>query len=590
MAKVLSYKFCLNLLWLLLCINVSAQNNYQLIITTVDKSTAGSSPINALKTTFPNKQQCIDYVKKIPSLLQAKGYISASIDTLKVGEKSASILLYIGEMYQLANLRVADKDAMFMQILGYNKSQLDLVQYQVFQEKLLEYFENNGFPFAKVQLDSIEIINKKINAALLIDRGIQYKIDSIRLFGNAKISHNYLYKYLNIEKGGIYKYETLDKINQRLLELPYLQQSQNWDLTMLSSGSIVNLYLQPKKSNQVNVLAGFLPDNQQTGKILFTVDANLQLKNAFGGGESFGLVWQQIQPKSPRLNLQFQQPYMFNSNFGADFLFELFKRDSTFLNINAEAGLRYVLSDHQTGKVSIQNQRSNVLLTDTLQIKNSKRLPDIADVSSVNLGFDYDYNKTNYRFNPRSGNQIKIFISAGNKKIRKSNVITQIKDPSFNYNKLYDSIKLNTYQVRLKLQAAKYFPLAKRSVFKTGFNGGWYESPSYFRNELFQIGGYKLLRGFDEESIFANRYAVGTLEYRYLLGLNSYFFGFTDFGWSNDKSKPTTFSKSYFGAGLGLSFETKGGLFNISFAAGKRNDINLNLRQSKIHFGYVSIF
>jgi outer membrane protein assembly factor BamA len=590
MAKVLSYKFCLNLLWLLLCINVSAQNNYQLIITTVDKSTAGSSPINALKTTFPNKQQCIDYVKKIPSLLQAKGYISASIDTLKVGEKSASILLYIGEMYQLANLRVADKDAMFMQILGYNKSQLDLVQYQVFQEKLLEYFENNGFPFAKVQLDSIEIINRKINAALLIDRGIQYKIDSIRLFGNAKISHNYLYKYLNIEKGGIYKYETLDKINQRLLELPYLQQSQNWDLTMLSSGSIVNLYLQPKKSNQVNVLAGFLPDNQQTGKLLFTVDANLQLKNAFGGGESFGLVWQQIQPKSPRLNLQFQQPYMFNSNFGADFLFELFKRDSTFLNINAEAGLRYVLSDHQTGKVSIQNQRSNVLLTDTLQIKNSKRLPDIADLSSVNLGFDYDYNKTNYRFNPRSGNEIKIFISAGNKKIRKSNVITQIKDPSFNYNKLYDSIKLNTYQVRLKLQAAKYFPLAKRSVFKTGFNGGWYESPSYFRNELFQIGGYKLLRGFDEESIFANRYAVGTLEYRYLLGLNSYFFGFTDFGWSNDKSKPTTFSKSYIGAGLGLSFETKGGLFNISFAAGKRNDIDLNLRQSKIHFGYVSIF
>jgi outer membrane protein assembly factor BamA len=590
MAKVLSYKFYLNLLWLLLCINVSAQNNYQLIITTVDKSTAGSSPINALKTTFPNKQQCIDYVKKIPSLLQAKGYISASIDTLKVGEKSASILLFIGEMYQLANLRVADKDAMFMQILGYNKSQLDLVQYQVFQEKLLEYFENNGFPFAKVQLDSIEIINKKINAALLIDRGIQYKIDSIRLFGNAKISHNYLYKYLNIEKGGIYKYETLDKINQRLLELPYLQQSQNWDLTMLSSGSIVNLYLQPKKSNQINVLAGFLPDNQQTGKLLFTVDANLQLKNAFGGGESFGLVWQQIQPKSPRLNLQFQQPYMFNSNFGADFLFELFKRDSTFLNINAEAGLRYVLSDHQTGKVSIQNQRSNVLLTDTLQIKNSKRLPDIADVSSVNLGFDYDYNKTNYRFNPRSGNEIKIFISAGNKKIRKSNVITQIKDPSFNYNKLYDSIQLNTYQVRLKLQAAKYFPLAKRSVFKTGFNGGWYESPSYFRNELFQIGGYKLLRGFDEESIFANRYAVGTLEYRYLLGLNSYFFGFTDFGWSNDKSKPTTFSKSYIGAGLGLSFETKGGLFNISFAAGKRNDIDLNLRQSKIHFGYVSIF
>jgi outer membrane translocation and assembly module TamA len=546
--------------------------------------------VTTLRTTFSNKQQCVDYIKKLPALLQAKGYISASIDSMKVGEKAATIHLYLGETYRLGNLRVADDNAVYLQMFGYNKSQIDLVQYQVFQQKLLDYFENNGHPFAKVYLDSVEIVDRRINAALLIDKGIQYKIDSIRLFGSAKISHNYLYKYLNIEKGGIYKYGTLDRINQRLTELPYLQQTQNWDLTMLSSGSIVNLYLQPKKSNQINVLAGFLPDNQQTGKLLFTVDANLQLKNAFGGGESFGLVWQQIQPKSPRLKLQFQQPYMFNSPIGADFLFELYKRDSTFLNINAEAGLRYTLSDHQTGKVSIQNQRSNVLLTDTIRIKNSKRLPDIADVSSVNLGFDYDYNKTNYRFNPRSGNEIKLFVSAGNKKVRKSNAITQIKDPSFNYNKLYDSVKLNTYQVRVKLQAAKYFSLAKQSVFKTGFNGGWYESPSYFRNELFQIGGYNLLRGFDEESIFANRYAVGTLEYRYLLGLNSYFSAFTDFGWSNDKSKPTSFSKSYVGAGLGLSFETKGGLFNISFAAGKRNDIDLNLRQSKIHFGYVSIF
>jgi outer membrane translocation and assembly module TamA len=547
--------------------------------------------VQSLKTTFPAKQQCLEYIKKLPALLQLKGYIASSIDNIISNEKATTITLYFGEVYQLGDLRITKDDASYLQILGYNQSQMNIVQYQVFQNRLLDYFENNGYPFAKVQLDSIEIINKKINATLLIDKGIVYRIDSIRLFGNAKLSLPFLYRYLDIEKGGVYKIATLDKINQRLLELPYLQQMQNWDLTMLSTGSIVNLYLQPKKSNQVNVLAGFLPANQQTGgKLLFTVDANLQLKNAFGGGENFGLVWQQIQPKSPRLNLQYQQPYLFNSPFGVDFLFELYKKDSTFLNVNAQAGLRYVLSEHKTGKISIQNQRSNVLLIDTVFVKVSKQLPDIGDVSSVNLGFDYEYNKTNYRFNPRSGNELKLFVSAGNKKIRKSNAITQIKDQTFNYNKLYDSIKLNTYQFRIKLQAAKYFPLAKRSVFKTAFNGGWYESPSYFRNELFQIGGYNLLRGFDEESIFANRYAVGTLEYRYLLGLNSYFFGFTDFGWNNDKSKRTPFSKSYLGAGLGLSFETKGGIFNISFAAGKRNDIDFNLRQSKIHFGYVSVF
>jgi hemolysin activation/secretion protein len=229
-----------------------------------------------------------------------------------------------------------------------------------------------------------------------------------------------------------------------------------------------------------------------------------------------------------------------------------------------------------------------VLEIDTLRIKVSKRLPDIADVNSLNLGFDYDVFNTDYRFNPRKGSEFGVSVSAGNKTIRKNNTITQIKDPFFNYNNLYDTLKLKTYQLRLRLKAAQYFTLGKQAVLKAGLNTGLYESSNYFRNELFQIGGYRLLRGFDEESIFANKYAVGTLEYRYLVGLNSNFFVFSDIGWSNNRISQK--SNSYFGAGAGLSFETKGGIFNISYAAGKRNDLNFDIRQSKIHFGYVSLF
>ncbi|MEP6806878.1 MAG: hypothetical protein ABI892_20285, partial [Flavobacterium sp.] len=67
------------------------------------------------------------------------------------------------------------------------------------------------------------------------------------------------------------------------------------------------------------------------------------LKNAFGTGESIGLVWQQLQPKSPRLNLQLQLPYIFNSPFGIDFSFELFKKDSAYLNIRSQFCLLYAL-------------------------------------------------------------------------------------------------------------------------------------------------------------------------------------------------------------------------------------------------------
>jgi hypothetical protein len=47
---------------------------------------------------------------------------------------------------------------------------------------------------------------------------------------------------------------------------------------------------------------------------------------------------------------------------------------------------------------------------------------------------------------------------------------------------------------------------------------------------------------------------------------------------------------TYFGTGLGLAFETKAGIINLSWAVGKRNDTRFNLRQSKIHLGFVNYF
>jgi len=98
------------------------------------------------------------------------------------------------------------------------------------------------------------------------------------------------------------------------------------------------------------------------------------------------------------------------------------------------------------------------------------------------------------------------------------------------------------------------------------------------------------LRGFDEESIFASEYAVLTTEYRYLIGLNSYLFTFIDAGWAGDRSNGAHTNNAFLGAGAGMAFETKAGIFNISYAAGKRDDTKFNLRQSKIHLGYINFF
>jgi outer membrane protein assembly factor BamA len=229
-----------------------------------------------------------------------------------------------------------------------------------------------------------------------------------------------------------------------------------------------------------------------------------------------------------------------------------------------------------------------LLDVDTNTIKITKRLPDIIDVVTNSLGIDYTFNNTNYRFNPGKGNELQLLLTAGNRRIIQNNAISQIKDVSFNYTSLYDSLDANSYQFKIKLQAAKYWPVGRYGVIKTGIQSGLIQSPTIFRNEMFQIGGFKTLRGFDEESIFTNQFAIGTLEYRYLFGLNAYFSAFSDMGYSYNSIMDKTLT--YVGFGAGMAFETKQGIFNINIAAGKRNDLPFDLRQSKIHIGFVSLF
>ena len=578
-----------------ICMEVKGQRPYSLEITRVD-SVLYSGEGLSIKTTFSSKPACIQYVQQLPSLLAAKGFMASSIDSLWEDSIHVHIRLFVGEKYTWNSLLIDDNYWPVLHQLGYQKSTFyskpfDPEKVKILYDRLLDYYAREGYPFAKLRLDSIRINSGMVSAKLQIDKAGEYRIDSIAIKGTLKLSRFFLQKYLDITDHSLYNLSKLEKINQRLLELPYVQQYEHWNLRMLNTGALLNIYLQPKHSNEINAIVGFLPSNQNLGgKLLLSGEVNLKLKNAFSTGETIGLNWQHLQTQSPRLNLVFQKPYFLHSPFGLDVGFDLYKKDSSFFNINTQIGLVYVLSSQQSGKLFLQTFKTNLLNVDTLLVMYTKQLPAIIDMRSTGLGMQYDFNNTDYRLNPRKGNELQMTVLAGAKKIQKSNAILQLKDTSFNYGNLYDSIKQNAYQLRLRLAAAHYFTVGKQATFKTALSLGLFQSSSYFSNELFQIGGHKLLRGFDEESIYANKFWVATLEYRYLLAQNSYFFGFSDFGQAGYASTTISFSHTYLGAGIGLAFETKNGIFNISYAAGKLDNGKFDLRQSKIHLGFASVF
>jgi outer membrane protein assembly factor BamA len=549
-----------------------------------------------LKEKFNSQSEARYFITTIPTLLQIKGYITGSVDSSEIDSSGASVHLFLGLQYKWAKINTLPKDEDILSAVRWPKSSfknsgMDWNAVKNWQEQILTYLENNGYPFAKIVLDSITIQENQVEALLKIDRGYLYKLDSIRLWGNAKISKEFLQRYLELPDGSIFNKQKILDASKKIRQITYVEEEQPSSISFQATGSALNLYLKAKKNSQVNLLVGFLPNSNagEGKKFLITGEANILLRNALGAGETIGLNWQQLQIKSPRLNILYDHPFLFKSPLGLNYTMDMFRKDSTFLNINMQLGANYIVSGSQSAMVFVQRRQSILNGIDTFRIKQMKRLPAEADVSSTNLGVSYNFNTTDYRFNPHKGNELMITVAAGKKKIKKNNQVLELKDPAFDYNQLYDTVKLNTYQFRFNGSAAHYFPVTKQTALKTGINAGFLQSGNYFLNELFQIGGYKLLRGFTEESEYVSQYIIGTLEYRYLIGVNSNFFVFVDGGWAKNPVQLVS-NHTYLGTGLGMAFETKAGIFNLAWAIGKRNDSELNLRQSKLHFGFVNYF
>lgn len=549
-----------------------------------------------LKEQFPSQQAATIYLNNLPKQLQALGFIAASVDSLNYKKDSVNVLLFIGKVFSFTSIKPNTKAKKYLDQAGIHWQQKPSpAELQQSCEKMLTYFENTGHPFAFILLDSINWADNDLHAIMKIEESAPYNIDSIHTIGNVNLNQHYLEHYLGVGNKSLYNKSSLDQISRRLRELPFLQESKPWRMDMLSTGGTVDLFLEPKRSSQINVLVGFAPNTNTLGesKLLFTGQATVNLKNALGAGETIGVDWQQLQSQSPRLNLVFQYPYIFNSPYGLDASFELYKKDSQWVNINARIGALYELNAQQSGKVMLMTSQTNIGFTDTNKIRSTKMLDSVIDVSSVSLGINYQFNNTNYRRNPRHGWDVQLEGSVGTRNIKKNSDILALKDPndpSFNFASLYDSIKLSSYQFRFKSSINYYWPLGRLTILKTALQSGWYQSPNIFLNEMFQIGGTKILRGFNEESIYANLYNVFTAELRYLIGSNSYFFTFGDGGFTHYQQQTTSFSHGYLGVGVGLAFETGTSVFNISLAVGKSDAIPFNLQQAKIHLGFLNYF
>ncbi len=584
---------------LLFPLALSAQDSLRLDIICLDKNN------NFLKKNISyNKENhspatLIQNLNQVLLQLHDKGYLAASVDSFTVNDKLHTAHLYAGDIYEWASLENGNIPDIFLDKIGfktrfYSGKPFHYRELKNLQEKLLTYAENNGFPFAQIWLDNIQINDNKIAARLYMKRNQPVVFEAISIETDAKISENYLSGYLGVKPGEVYEEGKVAKISSRIRELAFIEEQRAPNVTFIKDKATINLFLKNKKASRFDFLIGFLPNNAETGGLLLTGNAEIDLKNPFGTGKEIHVEWEQLRAGTQRLQSEFLYPYFLGLPFGFEFDFDLYRRDTSYLDLIRDIGVQYHFEGGNYLKAFWNATSTNLLEINENQIIANRRLPTNIDVVNSTFGLEYRYQKLDYRFNPRKGYDLTLRAGAGTKRIDRNQRITELRDPNdltFDYASLYDTLQLRSFQYSFNLNVARYWQTSKRSTLKTGVQSGWRISQiDLYQNELFRIGGNRLLRGFDEEAIFASLYAVFTAEYRLLIGQNSYLYAFGDYAYMENRSVENNLQDQPFGFGAGMTFETRAGIFGISYALGRQLGNPIDFQAGKIHLGYVNLF
>lgn len=548
-------------------------------------------------SSFTDSISCFSQCKAEINKAIAQGFLTAGIDSVFSSDGVRNVYISLGKKFHLAKLNPGNGEEEVLSRIGYrerffSEKPFNPEEVKRLMEKMLKYYENNGYPFATINLDSIKINHDSVTASLKVNKRELIRVDSMEIVGTSSIKRSYLYNYTGIKSGSIYNENLIKQIDKRINQLPFAKTTKPVQIYFTGSKARIITFIDQKKASQLDGIVGFAPRSNINNKLVLTGELNLNLQNLFGTGKTFELHYRSFLINSQDLKVRIVYPYLFNSPIGVDYYFGLLKFDSLYLQVENDAGFQYALGGSNYLKSFYNIQNTSLLSVDTNSIKNNRQLPQFADMHTYLYGLSLKLNFLNYPANPTKGILIEASFGAGIKKIKKNNTIKEIvftDSQSKNYT-LYDSLELKSMQVKAFLNLDKFWPLNKTNVLRTQISAATLSAKEIFTNELFRIGGIKTLKGFDEQSIFATSYSILTIEYRYILGTNSNFILFTNAAWYERNTRQIKVSDTPLGFGAGVNFETGAGIFSLYYALGHQFNNPIELKQGKVHFGLVNYF
>jgi hypothetical protein len=567
-------RFFISFLFLFASLQLVAQLNW--IITPSDSLLLEKNKINLSQI---RKLESIDTNFNLIFFLKQKGFLEASLDTIQ-NQKTLNLGRICKEFILLD---FSKKDSIRFK---------DFSSMENFAQNEIEKLKELGFMQAKFKFHEFVFSENQILCKINIDSGQKKYINSLKIKrSDNKVTPNFINKLIYDVSKSYFNAKNMDALETQFRNIPFIELAAPFQFEIQDSLIDIIAEIKSRKINKFNAFIGVLPNAYNQGDLQITADVLLSVQNLLNKGISLDLNWQKPQEGNQFFNLSTQIPFLLKTPFGFKADLNIEKFDTSFFRLNYSLGLNYRKSIYLSYGIYYQYQISNTIQLNKTYL-NKDKLPEIIDYSYNKVGIVFNYRKLDAFLMPKKGFLFDFQGDFGTKNIiLNPNISESLMSNGEKYKKLYDSIGLSNNIVYLQSKIEIYQPLSINIIFKSSMNTKVLFSKNITKNELFTFGGNSLPRGFDDHFFASSFFSTFSNEIQFFISKDlcvKFFYDHTITDKLNSLNRREI--EQPIGLGTGLNILNKNSFINFNIAAGRSSTIPFSFQNTKVHFGYVSLF
>ena len=515
--------------------------------------------------------------KKIKKYNSYKDLILAIEDTLVLIKKQGFYDAKVNSLIRKDSFNyevILNKNQMVKYIEILNKSEFDknivktlnnyteigeLIKFkeiESFTKEITEILSKKGYPFAKVGFINYKLINPStIKLEMEIKYGSKRNIDKVIVKGYENFPKNFINNIFKPGRDNSLNVEKALILANMIEKTKFARNKKDPEILFTKDSSTIYLYIEKIRRNKFDGFISFDTD-ENSGKINIEGYAKINLINTFNGGEKINFDFRSQKNQDRSLNSDIYIPYVFGSPINLNYGLNLIQKDSTYTSNENLIDIDMIFRNIRAGLGFETNKSTSEEEIENVENFNSKLINVFSEY--VTLDDSDQLIPELFKFSLRYGSGLK--------------------------DQLGNKTNFSKYSVEL----FRKFNLSSKFKLQSSITRKKINSKDLVNNELLRFGGFNSIRGYDENSIFADGFTLLNTSLNYYLNDNIYIY--TIFDIANYSNKILDLDEDIYSGGFGFSSRTENGIISISYSKGTSWGNSFNLKNAKINVIFITFF